>query len=482
VIPHLITGYLEKGLSPEEAVAATVKELHGSFALAILFAGRSQFLIAARRGSPLAIGFAEQGVYLGSDAYALSPYATQVMYLEDGDFARLSAEGVAVFDEQMRRVERAVRTFERAAAAVGKGEYRHYMLKEIHEQPMVAADTLAAYFDPVTGQFQLPRFPFDPKELSHITIVACGTSFYAGMVAKYWLEKIAGIPVSLDIASEFRYREAPLPAKGLALFISQSGETADTLAALKFAKAAGQHIVSLVNVTTSSMALASDVILPTLAGPEIGVASTKAFTTQLVVLACLTLSLAEARDKLAADEREKVVSGMMELPALVRQALSGEERLKELAAEMKDAKNAIYIGRGTSYAVALEGALKLKELTYVHAEGIAAGELKHGPIALIDPGVPVVALAPSDSLFEKTFSNIQEVAARGGRVLALTDAKGAASLSTVAEHVIVLPESHPMLNPMLYTVPLQLLAYYAALARGNDVDQPRNLAKSVTVE
>jgi glutamine---fructose-6-phosphate transaminase (isomerizing) len=482
VIPHLITRFLEEGISPEEAVAKTIRMLSGSFALAILFAGREQFLIAARRGSPLAIGYGEGQMYIGSDTMALAPLTSSVSHLEDGDLAYISDAGATVWDERMHKVARPVRSTGAAVALMGKNGYRHYMLKEIQEQPEVLSDMLQSYIDSRTKAMRMPVFPFALEKIPHAAIVACGTSYYAGMVGKYWLERYAGLPVTLDIASEFRYRDTPLSQGGLSLFISQSGETADTLAALRLAREHKQHVMSLINVEESTMALNSDVILPISAGCEIGVASTKAFTTQLAAMACLTLAIADARKTLDASERETMVMALKRLPWLIMSALECEEKLRHLARELMHARNALYIGRGTSYPVALEGALKLKELTYIHAEGIAAGELKHGPIALIDEHMPVIAIAPSDALFEKTCSNIQEVSARGGRIIAFCDVKGAPTLESLAATTIVMPECHPLLAPIVYAVPMQLLAYHVAVAKGNDVDQPRNLAKSVTVE
>jgi len=482
VIPHLITQFLDEGMGPESAVAKTLRLLQGTFALAILFAGREQFLIAARRGSPLAIGHGNKGMYVGSDAVALAPFTSRISYLEDGDMAQIRSTGVTIWDENSQQVTRTVRKSEYSGALLGKDGYRHYMLKEINEQPSVLATSLNKYVDTSQNTFRLPKFPFNPMTIPHITLVACGTSHYAGMIGKYWLEKYAHVPVSLDIASEFRYRDSPLSKKGLSLFISQSGETADTLAALRFAREHSQHIMSIVNVNESTMALASDTVLLTMAGAEIGVASTKAFTTQLIVLACLMLEFAKARNIMDDSERGEIIAALMQLPALAMNALAYEETMRKLARDIMNASDVLYIGRGTSYPVALEGALKLKELTYIHAEGIAAGELKHGPIALIDDQVPVIALAPPDNLFEKTCSNIQEVSARGGKVIALCGKEGAKTLSDIAWKTVVMPESHPLLAPFIYAIPLQLLAYHVAIAKGNDVDQPRNLAKSVTVE
>lgn len=482
VIPHLITQFLEKGMQPEEAVQQTIRLLSGTFALAILFAGEKKLLIAARRGSPLAIGHGDGEMYIGSDALALAPFTSRISYLEDGDMARVRDTGVKIWDGNDNYVTRKVRDSEYSGTLFGKNGYPHYMLKEINEQPIVLGTAIKKYINPEVTSICMPNIPFDLSSVKCVTLVGCGTSYYAGMIGKYWLEKFAHLQVTLDIASEFRYRNAPLSEGGLALFISQSGETADTLAALHFAKEHKQHILSVVNVGESTMARESDVILHTLAGAEIGVASTKAFTSQLMVLACLTLELAKAKNTLDKEEQSEMMTALTQLPALVMNVLAYEEMIRILAQRIVHATNIIYIGRGTSYPVAMEGALKMKELTYIHAEGMAAGELKHGPIALIDENVPVIALAPSDELFEKTCSNIQEVAARGGKVIAFCGREGAKTLADIAWKTIILPESHPLLAPFIYTIPLQLLAYHVALAKGNDVDQPRNLAKSVTVE
>jgi glucosamine--fructose-6-phosphate aminotransferase (isomerizing) len=482
VIPQLITFYLEQGLSPQDATAVSLKRLTGAFAISVLFKGIEKFMIAARRGSPLAIGYGDGEMYVGSDAFSLAPLTSRISYLQDGDWAELSENSITIYDEFGNRVEREIKVSALSGQMAGKDNYDHYMLKEIYEQPKVIDTTLHAYYNSFSRSIQLPKMPFQLEDVAHLTIVACGTSYYAGSIAKYWIEKFAGIPVSIDIASEFRYRNAILPKQGMALFISQSGETADTMAALKFARSQGQHIVSLVNAEESSMAHASDVVLRTYAGTEVGVASTKAFTTQLVVLACLALAMGEAKKTLSAENRSLMGNALLEAPTLISQILNYEAALKTIAASMVDAPDVIYIGRGTSYSVALEGALKLKELSYIHAEGIAAGELKHGPIALVDETVPVICIAPSDELFEKTASNIEEVAARRGKVIAITDASGARRLKSLTSHIIEIPSVHPFVAPLLYTIPVQLLAYHIALLKGHDVDKPRNLAKSVTVE
>ncbi len=482
VVAHLITRYLEDGASPEDATARALKRLDGAFALGILFTGADGLIVGARRGAPLAIGYGDGEMFLGSDTMALAPLTKRIAFLEEGDWVALRHDGAVVRDADDKIVEREIQLTAQSGAAIGKGNYRHFMLKEIYEQPAVIGDTLASFYHPATGEVQLPALSFDLAALPKVTIVACGTSYLAGLIAKYWLEKTARLPVEIDIASEFRYRAAPMPAGGLALFISQSGETADTLAALRYARGEGQHIVSLINVAESTMARESDLVLKIHAGPEIGVASTKAFTTQLVALACFALVAARARGAIGAADVARLSAALAEVPARAAEVLNHDERLQELAQEIARAQDVIYIGRGTGYPIALEGALKLKELSYIHAEGFAAGELKHGPIALIDEGVPVIVVAPSDPLFEKTASNMQEVIARGAHVVFLSDARGVAELGDLAAATIELPTVDPFVAPILYAIPVQLLAYHAAVIRGTDVDQPRNLAKSVTVE
>jgi glucosamine--fructose-6-phosphate aminotransferase (isomerizing) len=482
VVVHLITHYLEKGLEPEAATVAALRRLQGAFALGIVFAGQHDLMIAARRGSPLAIGFGDGEMYLASDALALAPLTSKIMYLDDGDRALITIAGATVHDAAGDRVERPVKLTALTGATIGKGGYRHFMLKEIYEQPQVIGDTLLGFVNPATRSVTLPEISFDAAGISRLTIVACGTSFYASLVAKYWFETIAGLAVDVDIASEFRYRQAVLPADGMALFISQSGETADTMAALRHAKARGQKILSIVNVPESSIARASDGVLKTYAGPEVGVASTKSFTTQLTVLACLAIALARRRGAIDQATEAGLVGALTEVPARAAEVLNHDERLRQLAREVAEAKGVLYLGRGTSYPIALEGALKLKEISYIHAEGHAAGEMKHGPIALIDDTVPVIVIAPTDELFEKTASNMREVIARDGRVIFLSDAKGAEKLGNLAAATITLPEVDAFVAPILYAIPVQLLAYHAAVIKDTDVDQPRNLAKSVTVE
>ncbi|MGA0393619.1 MAG: glutamine--fructose-6-phosphate transaminase (isomerizing) [Rhodospirillales bacterium] len=482
VIVHLITQYLEEGLPPKDAVAKALNRLEGAYALGVIFADEHDFMIAARHGSPLAIGYGDGEMFLGSDALALAPLTDKIMYLEDGDWAKITRDGATVYDLSGTKVNRPVRPTVISGASVGKGGYRHFMLKEIYEQPQVIGDTLHALFNPTTRTVTLPDLPFDLAGVTKMTLVACGTSYYAALVARYWIERLARIPVDVDIASEFRYRELPMAKDGAAIFISQSGETADTLAALRYARSQGQHIISLVNVPESTIARESDAILPTYAGPEIGVASTKAFTTQLTVLACLSIAVARARGTLNHEAEARLASALTEVPARAAEVLNHDERIEELAEEIMEARDVLYLGRGTSYAIALEGALKLKEISYIHAEGYAAGEMKHGPIALIDDGVPVIVIAPSDELFEKTASNMQEVIARGGRVIFLSDEAGVKKLGNLAAATITLPHVDPFVAPILYAIPVQLLAYHVACLKGTDVDQPRNLAKSVTVE
>ena len=481
VVAHLLTRYLEEQKPPEAAMAAVMARLQGAFALAIIFAGRHDLMIGARRGSPLVIGHGEGEMFLGSDALALAPLTRRLCYLEEDDWAVVRADGAAIYHGG-ERVERPIRQTALSGALIGKGNYRHFMLKEIHEQPTVVGDTLRAYVDPFARTVALPDLPVDLATLPRLTIVACGTAYLAGLVGKYWLEQVARLPVEIDIASEFRYREAPLPAGGATLVISQSGETLDTLAALRYARSCGQPILAILNAPESTMARESDLTPPTLAGPEIGVASPKAFTTQLIVLACLAIAAARARGALDAAGEVRLTEALLELPARLAEALGQAAAAQRVAEQIAGARDVLYLGRGTAYPIALEGALKLKELSYIHAEGYAAGEMKHGPIALIDELVPVVVVAPNDSLFDKTASNFEQVKARGGKLVLLSDAAGVARLGPHAVATLTLPAVDPVVAPILYTIPVQLLAYYTAIAKGTDVDQPRNLAKSVTVE
>jgi glucosamine--fructose-6-phosphate aminotransferase (isomerizing) len=481
-VVHLITHYLDRQMTPPEAVAAALKRLQGAFALAMIFAGRHDLMIGARRGSPLAVGFGNGEAFLGSDALALAGLTNRICYLEEGDWAVLTSAGAEIHDEQDRVVERPVVKTAVSGALIGKGEFRHFMLKEIYEQPAVIGETLASLVHPMTRQITLPELGVDWAKVPRLTVSACGTALLAGQVAKYWFEQVARLPVEADIASEFRYREAPLPEGGVALFVSQSGETIDTLAALRYAKSQGQRILSIVNVAESAIARESDAVLRTQAGPEIGVASTKAFTTQLVVLACLALCAAGARGALHREEIAKLSAALLEVPARAAEILKNDRHIEAIAQEVAEARDVLYLGRGNLYPLALEGALKLKEISYIHAEGYAAGEMKHGPIALIDESVPIVVCAPSGPLFDKIASNIEEVVARGGKVILLSDAAGVARLGAKVRHAVTLPTVDPFVAPILYALPVQLLAYHAAVAKGTDVDQPRNLAKSVTVE
>jgi len=483
VVAHLVTDEMKKGKKPAQAVAATLKQLRGAFALAFLFSGEDDLLIGARKGSPLAVGYGDGEMYLGSDAIALAPFTDTVSYLDDGDWAVVTRKGVEIYDAQGKRVERAVIKSAASGLLVDKGNFKHFMAKEIHEQPEVVGHTLAHYIDMVNERVELPgKLPFDWKKLKRLSLSACGTAFYAGLVAKYWFERFAKLPVEIDIASEFRYREAPLEPGDLAIFISQSGETADTLASLRYAKERKQHVLSVVNVPTSTIARDSDVVMPTLAGPEIGVASTKAFTCQLAVLACIAIAAGRARGELSELDEQKLVHALIETPRLMTQALALEPQIEKLALELDKVHDVLYLGRGTSFPIALEGALKLKEISYIHAEGYAAGELKHGPIALIDETIPVIVIAPFDRMFDKTLSNMEEVAARGGRIILVTDPKGAKEAARDQIVTLTLPDMAASVTPLVYAVPVQLIAYHTAVALGTDVDQPRNLAKSVTVE
>jgi len=478
----LVDWYLSQGAEPKEAFAAALKRVHGAFALAAIFAGHPRVLMAARQGAPLAVGYGDGEMFVGSDALALAPLTRRIAYLEEGDWAIVTDAGAEFYDAQHRPVEREIRLTALSGAVTGKGNYRHFMEKELHEHPAVLGDTLRQYLDPKTLEVRLPRLPFDPAKLPRLTISACGSAFLAGLVGRYWIEQLARLPVDADVASEFRYRDPPLPEGGGAILVSQSGETADTLAALRLLRQGGQKVLSVVNVPESSMARESDAAVLTVAGPEIGVASTKAFTAQLAVLACLAIGFGRARRELTTLDEGTLTQALLEVPGNAAAILEKDAQLRELAAEVAKARDVLFLGRGPLYPIALEGALKLKEISYIHAEGYAAGEMKHGPIALIDSSVPVIALCPSGPLFEKTASNLQEAAARGGRIMAFTDADGVAPLSRFAKKVIELPKVGPFSTPILYAIPVQLLAYHVAVLKGTDVDQPRNLAKSVTVE
>ena len=483
IVLHLVDDLLQRGIKPVEAVKAALSELRGAFALGFIFAGENNLMIGARNGPPLAIGYGDGEMYLGSDAIALGPFTDTISYLEDGDWVVLTRTTATIFDKDNAVVQREVIKHSTATSLVDKANYRHFMAKEIHEQPEVVGHTLARYVNMASERISLPvELPFDFRQIQRISISACGTASYAGYVGKYWLERLARVPVELDVASEFRYREAPLRKGDLAIFISQSGETADTLAALRYAKSQGVHTLSVVNVPSSTIARESETVLQTLAGPEIGVASTKAFTCQLMVLAALAVAAGKARGELTDDDEAKLVHGLVEIPRLMAAALATEPQIEKLARDIAKSKDVLYLGRGTSFPLALEGALKLKEISYIHAEGYAAGELKHGPIALIDETMPVVVIAPYDRVFEKTVSNMQEVAARGGKIILMTDAKGAAEATVNSLVTIVMPDMGSTFTPMVYAIPVQLLAYHTAVIMGTDVDQPRNLAKSVTVE
>jgi glucosamine--fructose-6-phosphate aminotransferase (isomerizing) len=483
-VAHLVTEQINKGSSPVDAVAASLPRLKGAFALGLLFDGEDNLLIGARRGAPLAVGYGEGGeMYLGSDALALAAFTDTITYLEDGDWVILR-RGFAEFRDESNRVVQRVKLKTQASAfLVDKGNHKHFMAKEIHEQPEVVARTLAHYIDFSNSCVRLPfELPLDPATLTSLTITACGTAYYAGLVGKYWFERFARLRVEIDVASEFRYRNPPLPDNGLMLVVSQSGETADTLASLRFARAHGQKVIGVVNVPTSTIAREADVAAPTLAGPEIGVASTKAFTCQLTVLAALAIALGRARGVLGADEEKRLINELMVLPGLLAETMKLEPKIEGLAHLLGKATDVLYLGRGTSYPLALEGALKLKEISYIHAEGYAAGELKHGPIALIDEQLPVIVIAPTDAVLEKTVSNLQEVSARGGKIILVGDANALREAAAGLAGEIVMPDMAPEFSAIVYAAPIQMLAYHTAVIMGKDVDQPRNLAKSVTVE
>ena len=481
-ISALITRELENGASINVAVKTSLDRLEGAFALAVIFAGEHNLIVGARRGSPLALGYGDGEMYLGSDAHALAPLTKRICYLEEGDWTIVTSERADIYDKNGTPVQRDEMETALSGATIGKGNFEHFMQKEIFEQPAVVGDTLQSYLNAHTLEITLPSLPFDLSEVSRVNLVACGTACYAGWVAKYWLERIARIPAEIDVASEFRYRDAPLPKGGIALFVSQSGETADTLAALRHCRENDQHIVSVVNVGESSIARESDVVLPTLAGPEIGVASTKAFTTQLTSLACFVIAVGKANGTLEHVKAASLAKSLTEVPSRMAEVLNHDQDIMELAINISKSRDVLYLGRGTAYPIALEGALKLKEISYIHAEGYAAGEMKHGPIALIDDGVPVIALAPPGELFEKTLSNVQEVIARGGKVVFISDHEGVKRLEKKSWASITMPKIDDFVAPLLYSIPIQLLAYHTAVIRGTDVDQPRNLAKSVTVE
>lgn len=482
VVAHLVAREVERGASPEEAVATVLPRLHGAFAIAFLFRDHPELVIGARMGAPLTVGYGEGENYLGSDALALAPWTQRIAYLEEGDWAVVRRDSIEIFDRSNQPASRAVVESGATAANIEKGNYAHFMQKEIFEQPVVVGDTLTSYVRPFEGKVALPLGDADLESIERLTIVACGTSYYAGLVAKYWIEQFARVPVDIDVASEFRYRDPILPKGGMALFISQSGETADTLAALRHSRDCGQRIAVVVNVPTSSMAREADLLLPTHAGPEIGVASTKAFSCQLAVLAAFAANLARAKGRLSEEEEKEIVAHLQQAPEAINAALGHDDDIAAMAHHIVPARDVLYLGRGADFPMAMEGALKLKEISYIHAEGYAAGEMKHGPIALIDDNVPVIVIAPSGPLFEKTVSNMQEVRARGGKIVLISDAKGIAEAGEGCMATIEMPEVHPLIAPLVYAVPVQLLAYHVAVLKGTDVDQPRNLAKSVTVE
>src|ERR671912_767800 len=482
VVAHLVAREVEGGASPQDAVANILPRLQGAFAIAFLFRDHPDLIIGARMGAPLTVGYGNGENYLGSDALAVAPWTQRIAYLDEGDWAIVHRDRIQIFDRANQPVTREIVESGASAARIEKGNYRHYMQKEIFEQPIVVAQTLQSYVRPFEGEVALPAFDFDLSTVDRVTIVACGTSYYAGLVAKYWFERFARVPVDIDVASEFRYRQPVLEKGGLALFVSQSGETADSLAALRHARSEQQRIAVVCNVPTSSMAREADLLLPTHAGPEIGVASTKAFTCQLAVLAALAANLARAKGRMSREEEKVIVGHLQEAPAAINAALGHDEEIAAMAHLVAPARDVLYLGRGPDYPMALEGALKLKEISYIHAEGYAAGEMKHGPIALIDDLVPVIVIAPSGPLFEKTVSNMQEVRARGGKIILISDAKGIAQAGEGCMATIEMPQVHPLIAPLVYAVPVQLLAYHVAVLKGTDIDQPRNLAKSVTVE
>jgi len=479
-IAHLVRLHLDRGLDPEAAVTATLARLDGAFALAFLFEGEGDLMIGARKGSPLCVGHGDGEMYLGSDALALAPLTDRITYLEEGDRVVLTRTGCVIHDGAGRLANRAMQRIKLDQAQVDKGGYRHFMAKEIAEQPAILGAALAFHSSPDGTALALPE-GIDFRTADRVTLVACGTGFYACQVAKYWFEQLAGLPVDTDIASEFRYRQPVLSERGVAIFVSQSGETADTLAALRHVQGHVARTVGVINVPTSSIARETDVALPILAGPEISVASTKGFTAQLLVLLLLALKAGQDRGRLSADDVAGHLAALMMLPGLVRQALDREQAVEDIAQDLVTVQDVLFLGRGVMYPLAMEAALKVKELSYIHAEGYASGELKHGPIALIDSEMPVVVLAPRDGLYDKTVSNMQEVQARAGKIVLVSDRHGLAEAGPVW-HGLAMPEVPDLLAPIVYAIPAQMLAYHTALARGTDVDQPRNLAKSVTVE
>jgi len=481
-IVHLITDYINSGLCPKAASREAINELEGAFALAIIFEGEENLMIGARQGSPLVLGYGTGEMFLGSDAISVSSLTNKLVYLEEGDRVEITNNSSKIFDYKAVEVVREIIIIDKQLSTKDKGAFNHYMIKEIYDQPAVVGQTLRSLINSVKGCVELGNLPFNLTEVTRVTIVACGTSFYAAMVAKYWFEKIARVTVDVDIASEFRYREPVMTPGGLSIFISQSGETADTLAALKYAKNHGQSILSIINTVQSSMERESDFVLHTHAGPEIGVASTKSFTCQLAVLACVVISYARLCGKIDDIKEESLCNALLEAPGAMVNVLSHDDKIKKMALKIAEARDVIYLGRGLEYPIAMEGALKLKEISYIHAEGYAAGEMKHGPIALVDHKVPIIVIAPTNKLYEKTVSNMHEVIARNGQVYFFTDQKGLNKDGESAIETIALPDMDEFVTPILYALPVQLLSYHVAVAKGTDVDQPRNLAKSVTVE
>ncbi len=481
-VAQLVDLNLRRGMGPVDAARQAFGRLEGAYALAMIFAGHPELMVGAQHGAPLAVGFGETAMYLGSDSLALAPMTRRIAYMQDGDWTVVTREGAAFFGPAGESVSRPIRLTVQTGAVVGKDGYRHFMEKELHEHPAAIGQTLARMLDPATRAVVMPALPFAWRDVPRVTIAACGSTFFAGLAGRHWLEELARLPSDIDFASELRYRMPPLPPGGLGLLVSQSGETADTLAALRYMRSAGQHVVSVLNVPESTMARESDVVLETVAGPEIGVASTKAFTAQLTVLACLAIGAGRARGVISAEREAALVAALLELPSKAAEVLANVEPIQRLAERMAGARDVLCLGRGACHAIALEAALKLKEICYIHAEGYAAGEMKHGPIALIDRQVPILAIAPSGPLFEKTASNVQEAGARGGQVVIISDAAGCAKLRSIAAEVIELPTVDPFVAPILHAIAVQLLAYHTAVLRGTDVDQPRNLAKSVTVE
>jgi glutamine---fructose-6-phosphate transaminase (isomerizing) len=481
-VAQLVDLNLQRGMAPIEAAGAALRRLEGAYALAMIFAGHPELIVGAQHGAPLAVGFGDDEMFVGSDALALAPLTRRIAYLRDGDWTVVSRHGADFFDMDGNRVEREVKLTRMTGAAIGKGNFRHFMEKELHEHPAVIGDTLHRMVSPGSRAVTLPDLSIDFARIPRITMSACGSAFYAGLVGRWWFESVARIPTDGDVASEFRYRTPPMPPGGLGLLVSQSGETADTLAALRYMREQGQQVLSILNVAESSMARESDAVLETVAGPEIGVASTKAFTAQLSVLACLALAAGRARGTISEAQEARMTAALLEVPGRAAEVLDNDTAIQQIAARVAKSRDVLFLGRGNCFPIALEGALKLKEISYIHAEGYAAGEMKHGPIALIDPAVPVIAIAPSGPLFEKTASNLQEAAARGGQVIVFSDEAGAAKLKGIATETVILPAVDPFVAPILYAIPVQVLAYHVAVLKGTDVDQPRNLAKSVTVE